>query len=419
MLGALIGTALMSLRHHLLRSILTMLGIIFGVAAVVAMTAISEGARAQSLSNIESMGLQNVLLRSQPPTTATRSGDRKEDRILRYGITEADRQRIAAVVTDVERTVSARAIEAKVFAGDQRIDAHILATEPAWSAVGHLTPARGRFFTALDLERRSAVAVIGDRIAREVFRWNDPIGQQIKVGEIHLTVVGVLALPAAGAAGLSADELRRAIFLPSSTARSEFGALNIRAEVGSWQVSKVDMSHLVIGLADGTDVIAAGDLIRATMKKHHDIQDYDVVVPLELLEQQRRTQRIFAIVMSSIASISLIVGGIGIMNIMLATVLERTREIGIRRAIGARRTDILLQFLVETITLSVLGGLGGLALGVGGAVVVSSVSGWPTIVSAWSMVLAVAISALVGMLFGLYPAAMAARMQPVEALRHA
>jgi len=414
----LVGTALLSLRHHALRSSLTMLGIIFGVAAVVAMTAISEGARAQSLREVESMGLGNILVRSQKPSTPadrTKGGTY----VLSYGITAKDRERIAAAVPGVAATIATRLVEQKVWAGPRRVNAQVFATEPAWLRMANLEMRRGRAFNDLDMQRRQRVAVIGDAVAREIFRYRDPIGQGVRIGDTWFTVVGVVAKPSGGGGGMSGDEIGRGIFLPEPAVSISFGSLNVVYEVGSIEYTRLEVSTLVVALAEGADVIRAGELIRHLMGKAHEKDDYAVVVPRELLEQKRRTQRIFTIVMGSIASISLLVGGIGIMNIMLATVFERTREIGIRRAIGASRSDILAQFLTETVVLSFIGGLGGLALGVGGAIAVSRLSEWPTILSPWSMMLAVGISGFVGVVFGIYPAVLASRMQPVEALRAA
>jgi putative ABC transport system permease protein len=420
MILALIGTALLSLRHHALRSTLTMLGIIFGVAAVVAMTAISEGARYQSLQEVENMGLDKVLIRSKkPPLPKTNNEDSANRYIATYGITTPDREHITKAVPGVVGTIAARELGQKLWAGDQRVNAQIHATEPRWFEAAKLSLRRGRFISELDCSRHKAVAAIGQEVAREIFRYRDPIGKTVKIGNEWFTVIGVVDRASGGGGGQSGDEISHAVFLPHTVATSRFGIINAVQEVGSMQYSKVEISTLVVAIGSEGEVVRAGELIRRIMLKTHPKNDYEVIVPRELLAQKQRTQRIFTIVMGSIASISLIVGGIGIMNIMLATVLERTREIGIRRAIGATRRNILAQFLTETVVLSVIGGLGGLLLGVAGAVIVSSLSDWPTLLSPWSMALAVGISGVVGVAFGLYPAAMAARMQPVEALRSA
>ena len=414
--------ALANLGHHKLRSALTMLGMVFGVGAVVAMLAISEGARMQALENIRGMGLDNVLLKSRQPSSAANANAGKNDtEILRYGLTFTDRALLGQVLPDLVGTVSLREERKKVWKDDRRIEARVISTEPVFGAAAGLRIARGRWLCDLDQAAKLSVAVVGNEVARELIRLDDALGSEIKINNHTWRVVGVLAPARASgsAGGLSGDEVDRAIFLPDATALERYGTMNVQSESGSWQATRIELTQLTLRFRPGSEVARRGELVRRILNRDKPRADVEVVVPVELLENQRRTQRIFAVVMASIASISLLVGGIGIMNIMLATILERTREIGIRRAVGARRSDILAQFLVETVVLCLVGGGIGLGLGLGGAWLVSAVAGMPAVVTAWSIILAIGICLLVGVVFGLYPAIKAARMQPVEALRHA
>jgi putative ABC transport system permease protein len=417
---ALIAAGLHSLALHKLRSALTMLGMVFGVGAVVAMLAISEGARSEALRAIEAMGINNLIIDSRKPSAAaTAQAGSADRRILTYGVTERDRQALTAALPGLAWTIASRQVPLKVWAGSRRIDATVIATEPAYAGAARLRLASGRFLCELDQEQANPVCVLGQRTARDLFRADEPLGQPVRIGDERFTVVGVLAAAAGDAtgAGLGSDAIDRAIWVPERSARTRFGLTIVQREVGSFQASKVEISQLVLGFAPGADVATAADLARRILDGRHPQADVSLTVPLELLAQKGRTQRIFAVVMGSIAGISLLVGGIGIMNIMLATVLERTREIGIRRAVGARRRDILAQFLVETVVLAMLGGGIGMLAGIGGAWLVGTLAGWPVLVDGWALVMAAGISGLIGVTFGLYPAMTAARLEPVEALR--
>jgi putative ABC transport system permease protein len=281
--------------------------------------------------------------------------------------------------------------------------------------------ARGRFISGVDMAQHQSVCVLGSEIARELFRFRDPLGQGVRIDEQWFRVVGVLRPKRSSAAssGMATADFNRAVYLPEAAATAQFGITVTVREAGSVQRTRVEITNLVVGLRPGSDVQRVADYLRRMLDQRHDLSDFSVLVPLELLEQQQRTQRIFSIVMGSIAGISLLVGGIGIMNIMLATVIERTREIGIRRAVGARRNDIILQFLVATVVLSLCGGLLGMAIGYLGADSVERYAGMLTVVTPCSVMLSLGISCLVGVVFGLYPATMAARMKPIDALRTA
>jgi putative ABC transport system permease protein len=410
--------AFRNLMHHKMRAFLTMLGMVFGVGAVIAMIAISEGARAEVLLSISDMGVDRILLKSVKPINDKDMA--KDSNVARFGLTYRDRDRILSSTSGLLDAVTTRESHTKLQLGSEQVDARVLSTEPSFLATSHLHIVTGRFLCPLDMESRAPVAVIGKEIARKAYRFDEPLGQYITVHRCAFKVVGVVsALVSSGTGGITADEINHSIFLPEPSAHSYLGLLDIQNSGGTWSMSHVEISQLIIHLSTQTDVLVSAKLLRRIITQLHPHGDVEVVVPLELLEQKRRTQRTFTIIMSSIASISLLVGGIGITNIMLASVLERTREIGIRRAVGARRRDILWQFLMETVLMSVLGGIVGIMIGIIVAYLVNHFAAWPIQVTAWSIGLSIGISVLVGLAAGVSPAITAARLQPVQALRHA
>ncbi len=404
----LLVMALANVGHHKMRSLLTMLGIVFGVGAVVSMLAISAGARSEALTQIENMGLHNVIVRSvKPPLVQNKN---KGDWVMHYGLTFSDRDHIESLLPSIQDMVMTRTVRKKIWRGARRIDADIFAVEPGYAHTIGLDMNAGRFICDVDMEQRNATCVLGYDVARDFFAYANPIGEDIRIGSEFFRVVGVLRS--------GQKDGNKSIYIPERTAASVFGIKSIVRESGSFSGTYQEISELIIQFDDRADVLSMSRAVDHLLDKRHDKSDYEMTVPLELLQQRGRTQAIFTIIMASIAGISLLVGGIGIMNIMLATVLERTKEIGIRRALGATRSDIISQFLVETVVLSSLGGLLGLAVGVGGAKLVTHFAEWQTIVSPSAMIISFGISFLVGLVFGVYPALRAARMKPVDALRH-
>jgi putative ABC transport system permease protein len=416
-----VRAAFHSLFHHKIRSCLTMLGMVFGVGAVIAMIAISQGARLEVMASISDLGADSILIQTKEPPV---NQDQKNDNNAKpaNGLTFRDCERILAAVPDLVSHVMVRDTTQQMpFNGRPPLPQMILATEPAYFTTAHLRQERGRFLCDLDGERRLPVAVIGAEMAKSHFPLQDPLGQMIHIKNATFKIVGVIkAIGATGPGGASADELNHAIFVAEPAARIYLGirAVN-RTGANSYNTTQHQVSQLVLHLKPDADVLTTGKYLRRLVLTAHPQGDAEVVVPLELLEQKRKTQRTFTIIMSSIASISLLVGGIGITNIMLASVLERTREIGIRRAVGARRRDILSQFLVETVLMSLLGGLAGIVLGIVVAIMVNHFAEWPIVITWWSVVLSVGIAVGVGLLSGVSPAITAARLLPVQALRHA
>jgi putative ABC transport system permease protein len=415
----LIRLSLNSLVLHRLRSFLTMLGIVLGVASVIVMLAIGEAARYEAVQQIQQMGATNIIVRSVKPPD---DGKNTERWIVIYGITYADAERLAATLPTVRSLMAQREFRKDLRHGDKKLEARVVSVQPGYQAVNGLKMARGRFLSQTDNDRFENVCVLAAETAEVLFPLEDPIGRSVCVDELaYYRVVGVTEPRAAsGSLSLSfgAQDYNRDIYIPFDTDRIRNGTLLFYFKAGTRTLEKLEVSQLTIEVDRMENVQRTAELIRGTLEQFHPRKDYDITVPLDLLERAERAQRVFTLVLGAIASISLVVGGIGIMNIMLATVTERTREIGLRRALGAKKRDIAWQFLVETLTLSSLGGLLGVALGLGLTIVVTQFFEFPTIIRVWSTLLAFGVSLVVGLIFGTYPALRAARMDPIEALRH-
>ncbi|HKX45978.1 MAG TPA: ABC transporter permease [Planctomycetota bacterium] len=408
-----------SLLLHRLRSLLTTLGVLFGTSSVIAMLAIGEGASSEAQEQIRALGSQNVILRSVKPAEDPNANSERQ-RVALYGLTQSDFRRIQESFPAVRDLAAVRDLPAEVRYRDRATNPRVRATLPNYLEVTGRLLLHGRWLTATDERERANVAVLGDEVARRLYPFEDPLGKQVKVGGDYFVVVGVLAPRARGgddpapSGAATTDE----VFVPLSTATEYYGAMQVRMRAGSLDREQVELHEIVIAVDRPENVYVVASAAREMLDKNHRQLDYEVMVPLELLARAEETKRIFNIVLGSIAGISLLVGGIGIMNVMLATVTERTREIGIRRALGAKRRHIVLQFLVETVVLSVGGGAMGVGLGLLIPIVVERAADMRTVVTPLAPVLAFTISAGIGVLFGLYPAWRAARMDPVEALRH-
>jgi putative ABC transport system permease protein len=417
-IGRTIRLGVSSLLLHKLRSLLTTLGVLFGTSSVIAMLAIGEGASEEAQEQIRQLGSRNVILRSIKPREDFATGQQSV-RVVSYGLTEEDLGRIEDTFPAVSRVVPVREIYEEVRHVDRAMNPRVLATLPVYRDVTGRVVAEGRFLTDADLAATANVCVLSDEVARYLFPFRPPLGEAIKIGADYYTVVGVLLSRVrpkddSGPAGTRQAE----VFIPLETGRRWYGNMQVKLRAGSREMEEVDLHEIVVEADSAENVPLVASACREMLTRNHQQEDYEMVVPLELLLRAEETKRIFNIVLGSIASISLLVGGIGIMNVMLATVTERTREIGIRRALGAKRRHIVMQFLVETVVLSVGGGLLGVAAGVLIPVIVERAADMRTIVTPSAPLLAFLISAGVGVVFGLYPAVRAARMDPVEALRH-
>jgi putative ABC transport system permease protein len=412
-----------SLMLHKLRSLLTMLGIIFGVCSVIAMLAIGEGASYKAQEEIKKLGSQNIILRSVKPSEDAKLSGMARSFALDYGLTYGDGARIQSTIPGVTRVLPIRIIRENVRFAQNNIPCQAIGTLPFYPEIVGMDIVRGRFLTDTDERNQDNVCVLTVGLAQRLFPYQDPLDQSVRVDAFYYRVVGLVQeknLPEhrAQAGKMEGEPLDNNLYMPLSTSRARFGELLIRRSAGSEEREKVELHQITVQMRDAAAVETADPQIKNLLGRFHSKNDYEIVVPLQLLRQAEETKRIFNVVLGSIAAISLLVGGIGIMNIMLATVTERTREIGIRRALGAKRKDITLQFLVETVVLSVGGGLVGVVVGIITPIVVSHLAGMPTIVTPWSVLVAFGISGGVGIIFGLYPAKSAAQLDPIEALRH-
>ncbi|GMV24878.1 MAG: multidrug ABC transporter substrate-binding protein [Phycisphaerae bacterium] len=437
----IIRLGLSNLRLHKVRAFLTTLGIILGVAAVITMVSLGEGAKQDALMKIERLGAKNIIIRSQKPAEqqAQSSGQQRQSWISRFGITRDDFDVILANFPDAEHIVPLKEIGSQVLRDDKRKVSQAYGTTPDLLNVANLRIGRGRYLSQADIDESATVCVIGAEVAKDFFPLEDPIGNTLRVDSKPFTVVGVLApigLSGGAGAALVGRDMNLDVHVPISAARSVFSDLVRRFSSGSFQASEVHISEIYLTVPSRERVMIDAERLRRIMTvRHPGLTDIGMIVPYELLESARKTALTFNLVSGAIAGVALLVGGIGIMNIMLATVTERTREIGIRRAVGATRSHILLQFLVETGVLSSMGGAIGVALGIGASVFI----GWvvprlpslpmvgrlfpsdvslPTAVTMWSIILSFGVAVATGLIFGIYPARKAAAQDPIVALRH-
>jgi putative ABC transport system permease protein len=409
-----------SLWLHKLRSFLTALGVVFGVASVVAMLAIGEGASHEAQEQIKKLGSQNIILQSVKPSDSGGGTNEARSLVIDYGISTRDIQQIKQTVPGISIVVPSRHISDLAWALDRKEDAQVVGALPVFPEMRNRKLVSGRFFSDLELDQRIPVGVLNAGLAQKLFPLNSPVGKAVRVRNNYYQIIGVIEDDnQGGASGDGASsEADSQIFIPFSTLMDQYGETFFRYRSGGFEAEKVEFHEAVIRVESVSQVVSRSEAIKHIMTKNHKKDDWRIIVPIELLRQAERTKQIFNIVLGSIAGISLLVGGIGIMNIMLASVTERTREIGIRRALGARQVDIVVQFLIETILLSGAGGVLGVVLGLVIPTVVSRVAGVTTIIQPWAPTLAFSISVITGIAFGIYPARRAARMNPVEALRH-
>ena len=416
--------ALKSLWLHRLRSLLTVLGIVFGVCSVIAMLAIGEGASFAAQEQIKNLGSENIILRSVKPPEEQKVSDKGgQSYVLQYGLTYTDLKRIQSTIPNVTVLVPSRIMREYVWNVSRRVDCDVTGTVPWYPQMRNHQVAEGRFFTDADMEGKASVCVLGQEMVNALFPMDTPLGKDVRVGGNYYRVIGIMEPKARVGSNEEVNAVLKSgaayqMFVPLETAKMRYGEVLAKQRSGSFEAERIQLHEVTVKVDGRERVVPVADAVKELLSRHHKKRDYDIVVPLELLRRAERMKQIFNLVLGSIAAISLLVGGIGIMNIMLATVTERTREIGIRRALGARRRDIVAQFLVEAVLLSGVGGICGVALGVAVPLLVTWFAGMKTIITFWSPVIAFSISALVGVIFGLYPATRAAAMDPVEALRH-
>jgi putative ABC transport system permease protein len=401
-----------NLRAHKLRSLLTMLGMIFGVAAVVAMLSIGAGAQQEVMAFIEQLGVRNLIVEAREANSWEAM---QKVRKISSGLTFQDYRVIRANLEGISAsTPRKRFTPAKLMPRPQNEIPVVYGVGTEYLQIANLRVVSGRFFDEKETEAGAPVAVLGEAASAALFGADDPIGRYVKVHDQWLQVIGVAGpqlTVQADVAGVPAQDRNNLIYVP-------LYAAIFRLEDNMSQY-KDEIDGIYVQLESSASIPSAAALLRGLLNASHgEAGDFTIVSPAELLAQQRRTQRIFEMVMVAIASISLLVGGIGIMNIMLASVMERTREIGVRRAIGAKKRDVIRQFLIETTIISLAGGVMGVLVGVGLSQLIGYLAGWSTIVTTTSIVLAFVVSVAIGLIFGLYPAARAASLDPVKALHY-
>ncbi|MDF1815453.1 MAG: ATP-binding cassette domain-containing protein [Verrucomicrobiales bacterium] len=409
---------LKSLWLHRLRSLLTALGIVFGVASVIAMLAIGEGASFEAQEQIRSLGSQNVIVRSvKPPGQDDNSGSNRSF-VIEYGVTARDVRQMLATIPGIKMIVPNREVSDYIRHKIHQVDGRISGVIPTYPQMRNRRIIKGRFFNLIEMEAKRNVCVLSREAAAGLFPLDPVLGNSVRVGDAYYYVIGVIDSPSALPGNDESSQPKYEMFVPLETMLERYGDVIFKSRTGSFEAEKVEFHEVTIVVDDPARVESKAAAVRHLLESNHEKPDFEVIVPVELLRQAERTKQIFSIVLGSIAAISLVVGGIGIMNIMLASVTERTREIGIRRALGGRRQDITTQFLIEATLLSGVGGVIGVALGLLIPVVVTHFSGMMTVVKTWAPVLAFTISVVTGVVFGIYPALRAAGLSPVEALRH-
>jgi putative ABC transport system permease protein len=402
---------------HKLRSFLTTLGIVFGVGSVVAMLSVGEGASKEAMDQIRKLGSNNIIINSiksveEESTSTTHS------HMGIYGLTYEDYARVAETFKVIRQTAPVKLIRKEGRLGERAMELRIVGTTPVWFELVQRPVVAGRVLIASDDNERAPAAVLTEFGARKLLAAENTVGQTLKIGGDRFEIVGIVKSESGQAGNIQIPDQEVDVYIPINVARSYFGDIMARMTSGTHELEMVELHQMIVQVNTIEDVEPTAKGIEDMLKRFHKKQDYLVSVPLALLRQAEATKRTFNIVLGSIAGISLLVGGIGIMNIMLASVTERTREIGIRRAIGAKRRQIISQFLIETVVLSIIGGLIGIGLGILVPFLITYFAGMPTVITAESIVLPLVISFGVGIIFGLYPAVRAAKVDPIVALRH-
>ena len=403
--------------RHKTRSLLTMLGIVFGVGSVVAMLAVGEGASQQSIDSIKKLGSENIMVTSIKPSSEE-GGNTGESRgsLAVYGLLYEDAKRIQETVPGIRTIVPARMTQRVGRVRERQLEMRVVETIPKWFDVVRRPLLDGRVLTETDLQMYANVCVLTEHGVRRLLATEGMVGERIRLASGVFEVVGIVQNESGGA--VRAPDSEADVYIPLSTGTKLFGEANIRYSAGGMEGERVELSEIIVCMNGVERVEAGSKAIEAVLRRFHKKVDYKIDVPLALLRETERSKKTYNIVLGAIAGISLLVGGIGIMNIMLASVTERTKEIGIRRAIGARRSLIVVQFLINTCVLSITGGILGLIVGVSIPLLITLFTAMPTLVQPYSLILAFGISVGIGIIFGLYPAMRAADLDPIVALRH-
>jgi putative ABC transport system permease protein len=396
------------LAQHKLRTLLTLLGMIFGVGAVIAMLNIGEGAEAEAMKMIDTMGLHNLIIEGKK----FEEKELQEQRKHSTGLSIRDGEISASSLPFVTAFSAQKLIDTySIFSGEGKSDGEATGVSASFFELSKFNLAQGRLLTKADDQNFSQVALLGSSTAKQLFPQGNAIGKNIKINHLWFKVVGVLEAPFLKKQEFQGIKLggdQRQVFIPLKTAIHKFASKKLSSEVTS----------IKLKLDDSVDPISAAKAVSHLLnRRHNDVDDYNLVIPAALLAQQKQTQQIFNIVMSCVAGISLLVGGIGIMNIMLATVLERTKEIGLLRAVGATQKDIRLQFIAESFTISIMGGILGVFFGIALSELIALYSEWAVSWSTSAIILSFSICALVGLTFGVYPAIKASKLDPIDALQ--
>jgi putative ABC transport system permease protein len=407
-----IKQAFANLRAQKTRTLLTALGIVFGVGSVIGMLAIGSGAKEESLRFIEQLGVRNVLVDTKPTSSREELMQRRKSS---PGLSERDVRILRTNIESLELLSARRTMHpVQVLPKPSRDVPELYGVNPTYEAIHSLHMAEGKFFVQSDDDASATVCVLGEGAKVNLLGYAPAVGKFIKVNDTWLEVVGVLSeqlMAGSSSSGGTMQDINNIVYIPLNTFQYRF-----------WDTSasqKDDLDGIEIRLRPEADSVEVAKVVTAVLNQtHHEVQDYSVTIPAALLAQQKRTQTIFTYVMVAIAAISLLVGGIGIMNIVLATVMERTREIGIRRSVGARRFDIVRQFLTESVLISMGGGLLGIGFGFFLAWLIARTAEWKTIVTNSSVMIAFGVSVFIGIVFGIYPAVKASRINPIDALRY-
>ena len=401
---------------HKLRSLLTVLGVVFGVGSVIAMLSVGEGASREALEQIRKLGSNNIIL-TAVKLAEDEAASAGHVRVGIYGLRYEDVLRIRETMSAVTRTVPVKHIRKKGRLGERSLELRIVGTTPDWFGVVDRNIAVGRILSEHDFEQRAAVCVLTEYGARRLLATEHTVGESIRIGGNYFKIIGIVQSEQVSGA-IQTPDLEVDAYIPLNVAREFYGDMIVRRTAGSRERELIELHQILVQVRSIEQVGPIAAALKAMLERSHKKKDYRMSVPLALRRAAEQTKRTFNIVLGSIAGISLLVGGIGIMNIMLASVTERTREIGIRRAIGAKRRQIIGQFLVETVVLSSVGGVIGIAIGLLFPWLITRFAGMPTIVPGYSIALSLGISVGVGLIFGLYPAIRAAKLDPIVALRH-